>query len=178
MEENTFAHVTIRYATERDLPQVVLINRKELPENYPYSFFEYILFTNPKFFYVAEINGKIVGYLMAQKEGRGRILLNPIPEITKEEPTIHLLSIAVLKKYQGKGIGSQLVKKLIEEALKEGIRYIYLEVRVSNERAQKLYEKHGFKKVKRLAHYYMDGEDAYVMLIDLDELRGVSNKAL
>lgn len=167
MKENNFTPL-IRKAEERDLPAVIYINRSELPENYPYSFFEYVLRNNPTLFYVADVNGKIVGYVMAQLEEGGRyILLTSMPEIFKEGKVVHLLSIAVLKDYQGRGIGSLLLQRIIESARKLGARRIYLEVRVSNERAQRLYKKFGFRVFARLSTYYMDGEDAYLMVKDL-----------
>ncbi len=44
----------------------------------------------------------------------------------------------------------------------------YLEVRISNDPAVKLYEKLGFSKVKKNFGYYMDGEDAWVMAASID----------
>jgi ribosomal-protein-alanine N-acetyltransferase len=45
---------------------------------------------------------------------------------------------------------------------------IYLEVRVSNETAVRMYEKSlGFQIKSRLRAYYRDGEDAYLMALEL-----------
>jgi len=44
---------------------------------------------------------------------------------------------------------------------------VYLEVRVSNTPAIRLYEKLGFKIVKVLEGYYSDGENAYLMAREL-----------
>ena len=51
------------------------------------------------------------------------------------------------------------------EAMKKyyGAEEYYLEVRVSNEPAIRLYKKLGFNVVKVLQGYYLDGEDAYLM---------------
>jgi ribosomal-protein-alanine N-acetyltransferase len=44
---------------------------------------------------------------------------------------------------------------------------VYLEVRVSNSAAIKMYEKLNFKVKSRLKSYYRDGEDAYLMALEL-----------
>ncbi len=167
---SSYRKVTVRNATRKDLPAVVSINRVELPENYPYSFFEWILYKDPDLFYIAEIDGEVVGYLMAERgvtacpiDVAHRMGISP-------NSVIHLLSLAVKREYQGLGIGSMLVKKLIEKCEEESakdnfsMKVICLEVRVSNVRAQRLYEKFGFTKYTTLKFYYMDGEDAYLMI--------------
>jgi ribosomal-protein-alanine N-acetyltransferase len=45
---------------------------------------------------------------------------------------------------------------------------IYLEVRVSNDSAINMYERLGFFKKSRLRSYYRDGEDAFLMALELD----------
>ncbi|ALU11688.1 acetyltransferase [Ignicoccus islandicus DSM 13165] len=162
--------IVVRRATREDLPAVVAINRRELPENYPYSFFEWVLYKNPDLFLVAELNGEIVGYLMAE---RG-VITCPIDVAHRlgipHDSVIHLLSIAVKREYQGRGIGSKLLGALIDHCSKGSItseevfRIICLEVRVSNTRAQNLYKKFGFEIFTTLKFYYMDGEDAYLMI--------------
>jgi ribosomal-protein-alanine N-acetyltransferase len=44
---------------------------------------------------------------------------------------------------------------------------VYLEVRVSNSAAIKMYEKLNFKMRSRLKTYYRDGEDAFLMALEL-----------
>ena len=57
-----------------------------------------------------------------------------------------------------------LLAEIINRARKAGFKSVLLEVRVSNTKARKLYERFGFKIVKRKERYYMDGEDAYIMI--------------
>jgi [ribosomal protein S18]-alanine N-acetyltransferase len=45
---------------------------------------------------------------------------------------------------------------------------IYLEVRVSNTGAIKMYERLRFEIKSRLRSYYRDGEDAYLMALELN----------
>ncbi|MBU0502415.1 MAG: ribosomal protein S18-alanine N-acetyltransferase [Candidatus Margulisbacteria bacterium] len=71
----------------------------------------------------------------------------------------HIINMAVHPDYRRKGVG----KKLIETILNDSDVF-FLEVRISNVAAQKLYEKFGFKNVGTRKKYYQDnGEDAYIM---------------
>jgi ribosomal-protein-alanine N-acetyltransferase len=88
----------------------------------------------------------------------------------------HITTIAVDPDFQGNGIGELLVVALIDRAIQIGARWLTLEVRVSNEVAQKLYEKYTFKEMGIRRRYYSDnGEDALVMWtdpIDSDTFQG------
>jgi len=79
----------------------------------------------------------------------------------------HVVSIAVLQEHRGKGIGKALMLEGINGILRRKSDEIYLEVRVSNEIAVKLYQDIGFMIKSRLSSYYRDGEDAYLMSRDL-----------
>ena len=164
--------ITIREAEEEDLGKVMAINRAELPENYPYGFFHFIWKKWKRYFLVAEYNGEVVGYLMSMIDSRNP-LVPPSIEIRQYiesgKKVSHLLSIAVLKKYQGMGIGSGLLKEYLRRLAEDGFNISYLEVRVSNTKAIRLYEKFGYKKLRVLPFYYLDGEDAYLMVKEIDE---------
>ncbi len=187
--------VIIRNATEIDIPAVMEVNMKSLPENYWYGFYLHILKNWPEAFFVAEVDGKIVGYAMSriettsdpvllglanelERKRNPRGLFNSILEPLKSVLTkgyygkvAHLVSIAVLEEYRRRGIGSKLLENSIRAALEiYDAESMYLEVRVSNEPAIRLYEKYGFKKVRIIKGYYMDGEDAYVMVKRLKEI--------
>jgi len=75
----------------------------------------------------------------------------------------HVVSIAVLPKYQRRGIGLALMQKAMENMLRYKAKKCFLEVRVSNKPAIQMYKKLGFQIKRRIRSYYMDGEDAYVM---------------
>ena len=79
----------------------------------------------------------------------------------------HVTNIAVDPEWHGYGIGSQLLLKIITEALARGSDRISLEVRVSNAVAQTMYEKFGFAAVSIRKGYYIEtNEDALVMVVD------------
>ncbi len=151
--------VVVREATDADLPEVIRINMESLPEHYTLSFWRNILYTWGKAFLVADVCGEVVGYIMCRTVWRRsffrRFLMGRVG---------HIISIAVREGYRGRGIGT----KLLIEAMRRlhdhyGAKEVYLEVRVSNERAIRLYEKLGFRIVQRVTRYYADGEDAYIM---------------
>ena len=78
----------------------------------------------------------------------------------------HVVSVAVLEKLRGKGIGSALVEEAFKGVKEKQCDEMYLEVRCSNTDAVKLYEKLGMFVKQRLRSYYRDGEDAYMMAIE------------
>lgn len=75
----------------------------------------------------------------------------------------HITNIAVLPEFRGQGIGNQLLAELVAFAKSKGLVGLTLEVRVSNDGAQKLYEQFGFMQAGRRRRYYQDNnEDAYI----------------
>jgi len=115
----------------------------------------------PRTFIVAETDGVMIGYVMCRIERDfSSLSLRPF-SITKKG---HIISIAVLPEYRSKGVGSALVEEALEAmSVHYGAERCYLEVRVSNVSALKLYRKLGFEVDKTLTGYYSDGEDAYIM---------------
>lgn len=73
-----------------------------------------------------------------------------------EGEVIHIKSIAVHPNYRNRGIAKALIREVIKLN-----KDIYLEVRVSNEIALKLYESLGFKRMAQIKKFYSNGEDAY-----------------
>ncbi len=79
----------------------------------------------------------------------------------------HVTNIAVREDARGQGVGRALTRALIQYAANLGVRYMTLEVRVSNAAAQALYRSLGFVKVGVRKKYYEDnGEDALLMVLD------------
>ena len=98
--------------------------------------------------YVAELDEEIVGYLFLW------VVLDEV----------HIGNIAVKEGFRHKKIGTLLMEHGINEAAKKGGREFYLEVRVSNQPAIKLYEKFGFVSSYIRKNYYSDNrEDALIM---------------
>ena len=71
--------------------------------------------------------------------------------------------MAVHPQERRRGLGSQILQKLIDEGLAEGVTDVTLEVRVSNAPAIALYKSFGFEEAGVRPHYYQDKEDALIM---------------
>lgn len=82
----------------------------------------------------------------------------------------HLLNITVKPENQGRGLGLRLLEHLMAEAQKAGASECFLEVRLSNVSAYRLYERYGFNEIGRRRDYYPTPggrEDALVMACTL-----------
>ena len=102
-----------------------------------------------RYYIVADDDGVIAGYggLLAQRGGQADVL-----------------TLAVAEHRWGEGIGGALLDGLLTEAGRRGCREVFLEVRVDNDRAQRLYRRRGFTDIGiRRAYYQPSGTDALVM---------------
>ncbi len=152
----------IRRCEASDLQAVIDINMTALPEHYSDYFFESILRELPEAFILAELNNKIVGYIMCKIEF-GFSNFRKLGFVKKG----HVVSVAVLEEHRGKSIGTALMVEGINGVMHRKADEIYLEVRVSNTSAIKMYQKLRFEIKSRLRSYYRDGEDAYLMALEL-----------
>ena len=139
------------------------INLKTLPEHYSDYFYESLLSELPEAFLVAEIEGKIIGYIMCKTEF-GFSNFKKLGFVKKG----HVVSVAVLDEHRRKGIGNALVDESIKGVQSRKCDELYLEVRCSNNEAVIMYEKIDFIIKQRLKTYYRDGEDAYLMAIEFN----------
>jgi len=87
--------------------------------------------------------------------------------IWKAIDDIHITNIVVVKNFRRRGIGEELLERLIEVGNKMGHKVITLEVKETNISAIKLYEKRGFEKVGVRKNYYDGNEDALIMTLNI-----------
>jgi ribosomal protein S18 acetylase RimI-like enzyme len=64
--------------------------------------------------------------------------------------------MGVLKKYEGKGIGSSLIQELEKRMLEDGIRKLIVETDLSRESALGIYKKNGFTEESKVLVYKKD----------------------
>lgn len=82
----------------------------------------------------------------------------------------HILNICVAPDQQRRGMAAFLLRHLLMVARAAGVGLVLLEVRKSNDAAQKLYRKYNFTKIGERRDYYpaREGrEDALVLALEL-----------
>jgi len=81
--------------------------------------------------------------------------------------TADVLTLTVTDEHRRKGIGRELLRRLIDWSRTQKCEAIMLEVRVGNEEAIPLYESFGFIEISRRKDYYGPGKTAIVMRKEL-----------
>ena len=145
----------IRKMTIEDVAAVVVVENICFITPWSEESFKNELTTNMlAVYYVAEIEGKVIGYA-----GMWHVM-----------DELHITNVAVHPDYQGRKIGNQLLEALISFSSSGPYKGMTLEVRVSNEVAINLYTKYGFEKLGIRKGYYQDNkEDAMVMWKELNK---------
>ncbi|KAA9004965.1 ribosomal-protein-alanine N-acetyltransferase [Paenibacillus spiritus] len=143
--------------TLQDIPRILVIEREAFTMPWTEEAFRNELTHNHFAKYmVMEWQGDIIGYA-----GMWAIV-----------DEAHVTNIAVLEAYRGRKWGERLLDELMKTAAYLGMKSITLEVRVSNEVAQNLYRKKGFRPAGVRKGYYSDNrEDALIMWADLPAYR-------
>lgn len=75
-----------------------------------------------------------------------------------------ITNIAVCCEAKGQGIGDLLLTSLMDQVGSRGVEHVFLEVRNSNEAAQKLYRKNKFVPVGKRKHYYHNPEEDGIVM--------------
>lgn len=140
--------MNIRKATIKDIPSIYAIEKITFIDPWTVEHFMYELVDNPfAFFYVAEEQGVIIGYI----------------DFWKTFEIGQINNLAVVTPLRGKGIGKILMQEAIKYLSKHECTHITLEVRMSNTVAIQLYHRLGFITLLTKPKYYQNGEDAYFM---------------
>jgi ribosomal-protein-alanine N-acetyltransferase len=151
------ADLTIRDMTAADIPPLLEIERVSFPVPWSAGMFMIQLSLSEDTENLVILNGdRIIGYVSSW--------------YGYEE--VHILSIAVASDQRGSAAAAMLLAAAEEMGMKNGSRKVVLEVRASNSRAIRFYEKHGFIQVGKRKGYYSDsGEDA--LIFDKDISSGI-----
>lgn len=142
--------IEITEMTSDDIEEVVKIEEEAYGEHHwsKSSFYDEMQNNLAKYYCARTSTGEIAGYV-----GTWHII---------DEG--HITTIAVKNNYKRQHIGESLIVKILDDCYREGIKYLTLEVRVSNTAAIGLYTKYGFNSLGTRKGYYQDNnEDALIM---------------
>lgn len=140
--------VHIRWMIRRDMPEVLAIEESSF--EFPWSEEDFIRCLRQRncIGMVAECDERVVGFM--------------IYELHKNQ--LHVLNFAVRPDSRRRGIGSQMINKLVGKLSQQRRNRIVLEIRETNLAAQLFFKTADFRAVSVLRDYYDDTtEDAYVM---------------
>ena len=76
---------------------------------------------------------------------------------TKSGKIGHILTLDVAKKYRRRGVAIKLMEKLEGKFREKTVKECFLEVRIDNEAAKRLYRKLGYAEIACLKDYYGNG---------------------
>jgi len=138
--------------TTADIENVIAIERASFQFPWSTRFFLDELQVDCARSILAEVDGRIVGYVLFW--------------LVSEEVDIH--NIAVHPDFRRQGIGRLLLEQVVAAARRQERVRVTLDVRFSNTSAQSLYRSFGFvARGLRKAYYSDNGEDALVMALEL-----------
>ncbi len=145
-------NLLIRKMTLEDVPAIVQLDQVSFSLPWPERSFRFEVTDNPASrCWVAEIDQRIAGMVVAW------LFVNEV----------HIATIATHPDFRRMGIGSRLLSHTLLQALEEGARSSFLEVRESNLAAQEMYRRFGYEETGRRRRYYRDNdEDAILMSLE------------
>lgn len=156
---SVFENSSIRPATLEDLDRLVEIeNRVHVAAHQKWTreHFTQELDKPYSVFWVMtddETDSVIYGFLVGHQIGEAAEVLN----------------VAIDLPFRGLGLGRYLLRSFLKEAMREGYEKAILEVRKSNLPAIHMYQSTGFLTTQVRKGFYSDGEDAYLMTLDLTD---------
>lgn len=121
-----------------DLTEIIAVERRAYPVPWTHGNFVDSLATG----YPAEVlrsaHAELLGYWVAM--------------LGVDE--LHLLNITVAPVWQRRGLAVAMINRLVAECRRRGLAQLWLEVRLSNERAREVYGRYGFSEAGRRRAYY------------------------
>ncbi len=139
----------IRWMIRRDMPEVLEIERASFDAQWTESDFLRVLRQRNAVGMVADACDRVVGYMIYDLGNTW----------------LHILNFAVAPEFRRRGVGAQMVAKLVGKLSSQRRTRITLEVREGNLQAQMFWKSQGFKAIRVLRGFYEDtAEDAYFMV--------------
>ncbi|KAJ7279030.1 acyl-CoA N-acyltransferase [Mycena rebaudengoi] len=151
-----------QYSGEADLPYIMDLVQSELSEPYVIYTFRYFLHQWPHLAFLAypsdPSTSKPIGVIVC-KQSMHREVSN----------RGYIAMLSVSKNWRKRGIASTLVRSSLEAMKEDGVEEIVLETEYDNSAALSLYESLGFIREKRLYRFYLNGKDAFRLVLTVPQ---------
>ncbi|MEW5744617.1 MAG: ribosomal protein S18-alanine N-acetyltransferase [Nitrospirota bacterium] len=146
--------IRIREMSPDDIPEIMRIELEAFTTPWTETSFKTELYSRFSLTRVAVLDGAIIGYICVR-------------QIADE---CHLMDLAVHPGHRQQGVATLLLEDILQDISASECRFLYLEVRMSNQAAKRLYEKFGFRVVGIRKNYYINpSENALVMMRELKQ---------
>ena len=144
-----------RYA-RGDLDEILAIERASFPHPWSPEMFD------------EELNNRLCHIFVARERTAAGIRVTGYVCFWLFLAEMHLLNLAIEPALRRRGIGAALLSRALDFARERGVKMVFLEVRRGNREARALYLRFGFREMGVRPRYYEDGEDAIVMLLEVE----------
>jgi ribosomal-protein-alanine N-acetyltransferase len=149
------AKTLIRHAVAADFPALLEIDQA--------SFTRGVAYDEAELSYFMKRRGAET--LVVEEEGLPVAFI--ILEVHRTRRYGTIVTLDVRETHRRNGHGSRLLARAEDILLDHGVETYDLQVDVGNRTAILFYKKHGFRIVRTLDKYYANGNDAYLMVKDL-----------
>jgi ribosomal-protein-alanine N-acetyltransferase len=146
---------SVKRLSIKDIDRLLRLNLRcfKQGENYTRHTFNYLLTQPQSLGFAAETSlGELAGFVL---------LMN------NQDGAAHITTVGVAPEHRRRGVARRLIEEIENVLRKKSVSTVVLEVRVSNKAAQDLYARAGYSIVKRMARYYHNGEDGFLMMKSL-----------
>ncbi|KZT00607.1 acyl-CoA N-acyltransferase [Laetiporus sulphureus 93-53] len=145
-----------QYTGESALPHVMSLVQHELSEPYVIYTYRYFLRQWPHLSFLAypDETSDPIGVIVCKQSLH--------KDVTNRG---YIAMLSVHRNWRKRGIASTLVRRSIEEMKLHGVEEVVLETEFDNSAALSLYESLGFIREKRLFRFYLNGKDAFRLVL-------------
>ncbi|PCH43030.1 acyl-CoA N-acyltransferase [Wolfiporia cocos MD-104 SS10] len=145
-----------QYTGESDLPHIMSLVQHELSEPYVIYTYRYFLRQWPHLSFLAypDETSDPVGVIVCKQSMH--------KDVTNRG---YIAMLSVHRNFRKRGIASTLVRRSLETMKLHGVEEVVLETEFDNTAALSLYESLGFIREKRLFRFYLNGKDAFRLVL-------------
>jgi ribosomal-protein-alanine N-acetyltransferase len=153
-----------------DIPAVVTVDRQVFVDPWPESAYVQELYFNPNaHYFVLTLIDPAYTKVWHHRRNVKKAQLIGFVGMRVEGDEGHISTLALRSEWRGNRLGEMLFLAAMAQAMEDGAWSVALEVRITNQIAIHLYSKYGFNAVSRLRKYYTNGEDAFLMRMQLND---------